>query len=167
MEENAASVLRFDSEFLPLCNSVNLWSVHVNLWTCTVSLNLYNNFSGNVFVHFAVTAMFAVFTHVLIQLLEIGLHSWWLRLLAGPLGKFDLVPGRGSRFISSPKHPDHLWGSPSILFSVYQELFSPGVKQQGHEIDHSPPSSVRVRMSATTHFSPSAFTVHTRTDYCT
>jgi hypothetical protein len=41
-----------------------------------VSLNLYNNLSGSLFVFFAMTAMFTVFMHVLIQLLELGLHSW-------------------------------------------------------------------------------------------
>jgi len=123
MEENAASVFRVDSEFLPLCNSVKLQSVRVNLWTRTLSLNLHNNLSGNSLVCFAMTAVFAVFMHVLIQLQELGLHNWWLRLSAGLMGKCGLVPDRGSRFTSSPKHPDQLWGSPSLLFSVYQELF--------------------------------------------
>ena len=49
-EENATSVFWVNSEFLPLCNSVNLRSVCVNLWTCIASLNLHNNLSGNLFV---------------------------------------------------------------------------------------------------------------------
>jgi hypothetical protein len=50
------------------------------------------------------------------------------------------IPGRGKRFFSSPRCPDQLWGPPSLLFSGYL-----GVKWWGHEADHSPPSSARVK----------------------
>jgi hypothetical protein len=35
--------------------------------------------------------------------------------------------------LTSPYHPDRLWGPPNLLSSGY----SPGVKQQGSEADHS------------------------------
>jgi hypothetical protein len=38
------------------------------------------------------------------------------------------IPGRGKRFLSSPKCPDWLWGPSSLLFSRYQGC-SLGVKQ--------------------------------------
>jgi hypothetical protein len=59
----------------------------------------------------------------------------------------DLIPDRGKRFFSTPKCPDQLWGPPSLLISGYQELFPGGwgVKQSGHEADHSLPSSAEVK----------------------
>jgi hypothetical protein len=44
----------------------------------------------------------------------------------------------------SPKCPDQLWGPPSLLFSGYQGSFL-GVKQLGHEVNHSPLSSAEVK----------------------
>jgi len=38
----------------------------------------------------------------------------------------DSIPGKGKRFFSSSKHPDQLWGPPSLLFSGYQGSFSGG-----------------------------------------
>jgi hypothetical protein len=45
-----------------------------------------------------------------------------------------LVPV-GSRIFTSPCHPDRLWGPDSF----------PGIKRQGREADHSPPTSVQVK----------------------
>lgn len=38
------------------------------------------------------------------------------------------IPARDTRFFSSPKHADHLWGSPSFLYNVCQ-VFFPRSKQ--------------------------------------
>jgi len=52
-----------------------------------------------------------------------------------------LIPGRGWEFFTP--YPDWLWG-PSILQWLRGAL-SLGVKQVGHEVDHSPPSSAEVK----------------------
>jgi len=33
---------------------------------------------------------------------------------------WGLIPGRGRKFFSSPKHPDQLRGPPTLLFSEYR-----------------------------------------------
>ena len=40
--------------------------------------------------------------------------------------------------------PDWLWGPPSLIFKWVPEFFA-GVKQQGHEVDHSSPSTAEVK----------------------
>jgi hypothetical protein len=52
----------------------------------------------------------------------------------------------GSRIFSSPQraYPRRLWGPPSLLFNGYRGSL-PGVKRQGREADHSPPTSVEVK----------------------
>jgi hypothetical protein len=54
------------------------------------------------------------------------------------------IPGM-ARFVFSPQRPDRLWGLPSLLSNGYQGALSPGVKGQGREADHSPPSSAEVK----------------------
>jgi hypothetical protein len=54
------------------------------------------------------------------------------------------IRGR-ARFFSTPQHLNWLRGPPSLLFNVYWWLFPWGVKQQGSEDDHSPPSSTKVK----------------------
>jgi hypothetical protein len=44
----------------------------------------------------------------------------------------------------SPKRPHRLWGPPSLLFNGYRRSF-PVLKRPGRDVDHSPPSSVRVK----------------------
>jgi len=48
------------------------------------------------------------------------------------------------RFSSSPKHPDQLRGPSSLLLDGQYSSF-PGVKWQGHEANHSPPSGAEVK----------------------
>jgi hypothetical protein len=44
------------------------------------------------------------------------------------------------RIFSSQYRPERLWGSPNLLFNVYQGSF-PEVKRPGREVDHSSLSS--------------------------
>jgi hypothetical protein len=50
----------------------------------------------------------------------------------------------GAIFFSSPRRPDRLWGSPSLLSNGYRVSF-PGVKWSGRETDHSLPTSAGVK----------------------
>jgi hypothetical protein len=50
-----------------------------------------------------------------------------------------------SRIFSSPRHPDRLWVPLSLISNGYRRPFLPGVKRQGCEADHSPPTSVEVK----------------------
>jgi hypothetical protein len=50
----------------------------------------------------------------------------------------------GTRIFSSPRRPDRLWDSPSLLSIASGGALSPGVKRQGREADHSPPASAEV-----------------------
>jgi hypothetical protein len=52
-----------------------------------------------------------------------------------------LIPGKGTRFFSSAKRPDRLWGPPSLLYNGYLELFPRELKRLGSEADCSAPSS--------------------------
>jgi hypothetical protein len=49
------------------------------------------------------------------------------------------------RIFSSPHRPDRLWSSPSLLSNRYQGALFLGVKQLGHEADHSPPTSAKIK----------------------
>jgi hypothetical protein len=54
--------------------------------------------------------------------------------------------GRARYFSLLQKHPDQLWGPPSLLFNGYEDSL-PEVKQPRHEVYHSAPSSANVWMS--------------------
>jgi hypothetical protein len=60
---------------------------------------------------------------------------------------------RAFEFVSSSLDPDELWSPPRLLFSVYQETLSPGVKPKGPEGDHS--VSIRVTFLWSFTFTPS------------
>jgi hypothetical protein len=49
------------------------------------------------------------------------------------------------RILTSPYRSDGLWGPPNLLFYGHRWLFPPGVKRQGREPDHSPPTSAEVK----------------------
>ena len=48
---------------------------------------------------------------------------------------------RGEIFLTCPDRP---WGLPCLLYSAYRFSF-PGEKPQGRDVDHSPPSSTKVK----------------------
>jgi hypothetical protein len=54
-------------------------------------------------------------------------------------------PRKGKRCFSSPRRPDRFWGQFSLLSNWYWRALSPGVKRQGHEADHLPPSNAGVK----------------------
>jgi hypothetical protein len=60
------------------------------------------------------------------------------------------IPSRGKRFFPIPQRSDRLWVPTCLLSNGYLELLSPGVKQQGREADHSPPSSAEVKNNEVT-----------------
>jgi hypothetical protein len=51
----------------------------------------------------------------------------------------------GQIILSSPRHPDQLWGPPNLLFNGYRGAISPGVKRPGREANNSPPASAEVK----------------------
>jgi len=48
------------------------------------------------------------------------------RLWTGQLRNCGSMPSRGKRFISFPKHAEHLWGPPSLIFRGYWKPFAGG-----------------------------------------
>ena len=55
-----------------------------------------------------------------------------------------------NRFLSLPKHPDHLWGLPTLLFNKW-------AKQPGHKVYHLPPSAEDKNEWQETSLPPHAF----------
>jgi hypothetical protein len=61
---------------------------------------------------------------------------------------------RVKRFFASPKHTDQLWGPLSFLFIGHWSSFL-GLKVQGYEVNHSHPSSAKVKSEwSLYHYSP-------------
>jgi hypothetical protein len=50
-----------------------------------------------------------------------------------------------SRIFSSPRHPDQIWGPPSLLSNEYGGGSFHGLKRPGREADHSSPTSAEVK----------------------
>jgi hypothetical protein len=69
-------------------------------------------------------------------------------------GRPASITGEGKRFISILKLPDQLLSPPSSLSNGYQGIFPWGVKRQGREADHSPPSCAEVKNGGTIHALP-------------
>jgi hypothetical protein len=51
----------------------------------------------------------------------------------------------GYKFFFTPRRPDRLCGSTSLLSDGYRGALSPGVKWLGREADHSPPTSAEIK----------------------
>jgi hypothetical protein len=51
----------------------------------------------------------------------------------------------GTKIFPSPYRPDRLWGLPSLLSKKVPGTISPGVKRQGRQADHSPPTNAEVK----------------------
>lgn len=66
-------------------------------------------------------------------------------LRAGPSGNFVLILDMGRVFLSSQNDPDWLWSLLRLQISGYQWFFDPRVKQPAHEVDQSPPSTMKVK----------------------
>jgi hypothetical protein len=54
------------------------------------------------------------------------------------------VPG-GSRIFTSPRRPDRLWRSTQSPIQWVPGALFPGVKRQGREAHHSPPTNAEVK----------------------
>jgi hypothetical protein len=63
-------------------------------------------------------------------------------LLLYGVGESGSNPRRGTRFFSSPHHPDRLWSPPSLLTNGSVSL---GVRRPGREADRSLLSSAEVK----------------------
>jgi hypothetical protein len=75
-------------------------------------------------------------------------HRYWIEsgvaLSVSPVGYRDSNSSKGKGFFSCPKCPDRLWGPPTLLFNGYQSSFL-GIKWLGHKVNHSPPTSAKVK----------------------
>jgi hypothetical protein len=60
-------------------------------------------------------------------------------------GLDDLRAGIRVPVESSPRHPDRLWGPTQPPIQWVPGAFSPGVKRQEREADHSPPTNAEVK----------------------
>jgi len=50
-----------------------------------------------------------------------------------------------ARDFSSHKHPDLLWSTSTLLFSIFPKVLPLQIQGPGHEIDHSPPFNAKAR----------------------
>jgi len=56
-----------------------------------------------------------------------------------------LKPSRDKRFFNYPNCPDPLCSPPSLIIQQVLDVLSAAVKLLGHDVDHSPPSSAKVK----------------------
>ena len=82
------------------------------------------------------------------RLSKILSHS--LYILCERALQFTGFLSRHNRLLSLPKHPDHLWGLPSLLFNEW-------AKQPGHKVDDFPPSAEDKNEWRETSLTPHAF----------
>jgi hypothetical protein len=57
----------------------------------------------------------------------------------------ELESRGGVKNFLSPRPPDWFWGPPNFLSNGYWGFFPLGVKRQGCEADHSPPTSIEAK----------------------
>jgi len=69
--------------------------------------------------------------------------SWDTSVNVVPRPHYDSWQEKG--FFPLPLHSDWLWSPPKLLSIGYHRLFPWEVKWPGHETDHSPPSSSKVK----------------------
>jgi hypothetical protein len=69
-----------------------------------------------------------------------------VRIAAGLRARLsgDWIPGRNKRCSFLQKCPNRFRGPPSLLFTGYR-FFPQGVKRSGHDVDHGPESSAKVK----------------------
>ena len=66
------------------------------------------------------------------------------------------IPAGARGFFSYPKHPDHFWGPPSLLFNEYCD-FTLGVKRSERETNQFPLSSFEIQEEWSHNFAPMAW----------
>ena len=66
------------------------------------------------------------------------------RVRAGKPRNQNSIPGAIKRFFSSPRRPDQLWNPSSPLQNRHWGPYF-GVKRPGHEANHSPPTTAKVK----------------------
>jgi hypothetical protein len=77
------------------------------------------------------------------ELGQLSQYSAWLQ--TGWSGNQGLIPGRGKGFFFYLLCPDQFWDPSSLLSNRFWGPSPRGKARPGHDIDHSPLSSARVK----------------------